>query len=120
VGGNARCGNYFAHLVGSFNEEQKILSLFSLIRENQKRAVDSAKLHSRWKKTANAYTDIWENVYAPDAKERLDAATVLESEASEASAGVPYRKSLMLRWEKHVVSHYLPRLESAEMRCQSL
>src|SRR4051812_46966876 len=90
------------------------LSLYSTVRQNQKNAVDAAKLHSRWLKIANAYTDIWENVYASEAKEKLDAVTALEAEASEASNGLPYKKGLMLKWEKHVVNQHGAQLHSAE------
>ena len=89
------------------------LSLYSTVRQNQKVAVDAAKLHSRWLKIANAYTDIWENVYASEARDKLDAVTAMETEASEASNGLPYRKGLMLKWEKHVVNQHGAQLPGA-------
>ena len=82
------------------------VSLFSVVRENHKNAVDAANLHSRWLKIANAYTDIWENIYASDAKEKLDAASALESEASSAGSTFRYKKGRMLRWERHVIAHH--------------
>ena len=82
------------------------LSLWSVVRENHKNAVEAANLHSRWLKIANVYTDVWENIYLADAKEKLDAATALEAEASGASSGFPYEKGRMLKWERHVVAHH--------------
>ena len=90
------------------------LSLYSTVRQNQKSAVDAAKLHSRWLKIANAYREIWENVYSSDAKEKLDAATDTEAEASEASNGLPNKERLMRKWEKHVVNHHGLQLQNAK------
>ncbi|HSU52973.1 MAG TPA: hypothetical protein VLT36_02805 [Candidatus Dormibacteraeota bacterium] len=89
------------------------LSLYSVVRQNPKNAVDATKLHSRWLKIANAYTEIWENVYSSDAKHKLDAATAMEAEASEASNGFPYKKRLMRKWEKHVVNHHGLQLQNS-------
>jgi hypothetical protein len=88
------------------------VNLYSLVRQNHKNAVDAEKLHSRWLKIANAYTDVWENVYASDAKDKLDAATIMEAEASEASNDFPYEKRQMLKWEKHVVAHHNLQLQN--------
>jgi hypothetical protein len=88
------------------------VNLYSLVQQNHKKAVDAVKLHSRWLRIANAYTEVWENVYASDAKDKLDAATAMEAEASEASNGFPYEKRQMLKWERHVVAHHSLQLQN--------
>src|SRR3989442_9049084 len=46
-------------------------SLFSLVSQYVKNAVDCSDLHSRWNKIAAEYQDIWINPEADDAPARL-------------------------------------------------
>lgn len=43
------------------------VSLYSVVMQNQKLAVDASDLHARWNRLAKEYGRVWENVYAGDA-----------------------------------------------------
>ena len=43
------------------------LSLYSVVRQNNKLAVDAAELHSRWNRLAAAYEKLWEDVTVENA-----------------------------------------------------
>ncbi|MGH9657352.1 MAG: hypothetical protein ACRD96_02350, partial [Bryobacteraceae bacterium] len=81
------------------------LSLYSLVTQNQKLAVDSADLHGRWNKLAHDCERLWENLYRNDADEELRRLTERGAEISKAGALFPYEEKRMLKWEEHVVSH---------------
>jgi hypothetical protein len=83
------------------------VSLYSVVAENQKFSVDGADLHSRWNKLASAYEDLWENVYADDAAERLKQLGEEGAVLSKTGTAFPYRKKDMLKWQQHVEQHHL-------------
>ena len=83
------------------------ISAYSVAMQNQKFAVDAAELHLRWNRLAKDYENIWENVYADDAEDRLRVLDERASEISKAATPFGYRKRAMLRWEEHVVRHRL-------------
>ena len=82
------------------------VSLYSVVMQNQKFAVDASDLHARWNRLSKDYEAIWENIYADEAIDRLKE---LEERATELSkigaASFRYNKRAMLKWEKHVVEH---------------
>lgn len=82
------------------------LSLYSVVRQNQKHSVDSADLHMRWNKLAHDYQKLWENVYQEDALEILDKLDDRAVELSKAGTVFPNEPDRMLKWEEHVVSHH--------------
>src|ERR1700745_417908 len=49
------------------------ISIYSVVMQNQKLAVDASDLHARWIRLAKDCQRLWENVYVEDAVERLDA-----------------------------------------------
>ena len=83
------------------------VSLYSLVRQNQKLAMDAADLHLRWGKLALDYERLWENVYADDALTNLDALSDRLLEVSKASTPFPNEPEIMLKWENYVISHRL-------------
>ena len=84
------------------------LSGYSVAMQNQKFAVDSADLHARWNRLAKEFESIWENVYADDASEHLNALDDRAIDLSKAAAsGIKYDERRLLRWEEHVVQNRL-------------
>ncbi|MDQ6699199.1 MAG: hypothetical protein M3Z36_03320 [Acidobacteriota bacterium] len=82
--------------------------------QNQKFAVDSADLHARWNRLAKEFESIWENVYADDAPEHLNALDDRATDLSKAAAaGIKYDERSLLRWEEHVVRHSMAHATAA-------
>ncbi len=86
------------------------VSLYLVVAENHKSAVDSADLHSRWNRLAGAYESLWENVYAEDAEERLNQLRDDSAELSKVGASFPNRKRAMLKWQAHVEREHAARI----------
>lgn len=82
------------------------LSLYSVIRQNQKQSVDSADLHARWNRLAHDYQKLWEDVYGEGALETLDALGDRAIELSKAGTAFPNDVGRMLKWEQHVVASH--------------
>lgn len=84
-----------------------ILSIYALVSQFVKSAVESRDLHARWNRLANDYRDLWNNVYATDAQERLARLNERRAEASASGLGMalPYREKRMLKWEEYVIQH---------------
>jgi hypothetical protein len=78
------------------------MSLYSVVMQNQKLAVDASDLHARWNKLAMEYTRLWENVYVEDALDRLNALDDKIAELSKTGTAFPNRKRSMLKWQIHV------------------
>jgi len=84
------------------------VSLYSVVMQNQKFAVDASDLHARWNRLAKDYEAIWENIYADDAIDRLKELDERATELSKVgAASFRYNKRAMLKWENHVVEHRL-------------
>jgi hypothetical protein len=84
------------------------VNLYSVVKQNQKFAVDASDLHARWNRLAKDYESLWENVYANDAPAQLSGLEDRNIELSKAGSGFKYEKRRMLKWETHVVAHRLP------------
>jgi hypothetical protein len=84
------------------------VSIASLIEQNQKRATDAADLHFRWNRLAGQYEALWNDMYAEDAAEQLNALNERRSELSKSSLAFPKDEKRMLKWEDHVVQHRAP------------
>ena len=84
------------------------VNAYSVVKQNQKFAVDASDLHARWNRLAKDYESVWENVYASDAPVRLSTLEERNIELSKAGSGFKYDKRRMLKWETHVVAHRLP------------
>ena len=81
------------------------LSAYSLVAQNQKLAVDSVDLHARWNKLAREYENLWDEMYASDALERLQKLEEGGVELSKSGASFGYDKKAMLKWQLHVERH---------------
>src|SRR5882757_4851993 len=82
------------------------ISLYSVVMQNQKFAVDSSDLHARWTRLANDYQRLWDDMYSDDALETLNALALREDELSKSGTAFPNLRRLMEKWEAHVVSHH--------------
>ena len=89
------------------------ISLYSVVMQNQKSAVDSSDLHARWSRLANEYQRLWEDTYAESAYERLNVLAAREEELSMAGTAFPNRRRLMEKWEDHVIAHHAAELRAA-------
>lgn len=70
------------------------------------------KLHLEWNQLADEYSDLWNNTYAANARERLEALVRKEREISAiAATDAPNDQKRMKRWQLHVFR--LHRLASA-------
>jgi hypothetical protein len=89
------------------------ISLYSVVMQNQKFAVDASDLHSRWNRLANDYQRLWDGMYSEDAVSRLDALLAREEELSKAGTTFPNRERLMEKWETHVIAHHTGAMKAA-------
>ncbi len=78
------------------------VSLYSVVMQNQKLAVDASDLHARWNRLSKEYERVWENVYAEDAISTLNALTDLSIELSKSGTMFPNHPKKMLKWQKYV------------------
>jgi hypothetical protein len=83
------------------------LSLYSVVRQNNKLAVDAADLYARWNKLSCEYENLWEDVTVDGAASILDALTDHGRELSKSATAFPNDKRAMLKWEEHVLAHRL-------------
>jgi hypothetical protein len=83
------------------------LGLYSVVRQNNKLAVDAADLYLRLNKLAGDYEKVWEDVTAEDAAGVLDGLTKTSSELSKAAMAFPNDQRTMLKCENHVLVHRL-------------
>jgi hypothetical protein len=84
-----------------------IVSAYSLVAQNSRRAIDASDLHLRWGRIAMDYQMIWENVYADDAADRLRPIADRELDASKASTSFPNDVKALTRWQNHVERQHL-------------
>jgi hypothetical protein len=89
------------------------ISLYSVVMQNQKFAVDSSDLHARWNRLANDYQRLWDDMYADDALSLLNALSGREEELSKAGTAFPNRRRLMEKWETYVISDHAAELNIA-------
>ncbi len=83
-----------------------VLSGYSLIAQNPKRAIDSTDLHFRWNKLAIEYQDLWDNMYADDARAKLMELVEKDAEISKAGNAFPAKERMLLKWQKRVEMHH--------------
>jgi hypothetical protein len=82
------------------------LSLYSLVAQNQKSAIDSADLHFRWNKLASEYEHLWDNMYAEDAGPQLTKLDERGMELSKVATAFPFSEKRILKWQDHVEKHH--------------
>ena len=87
--------NYFADLSGRYLPHGLVwiratlavvaaaISLYSVVMQNQKFAVDSSDLYAHWERLAHDYQRLRDNTYSEDAVEVLDKLVTCEEELSK-------------------------------------
>ena len=83
-----------------------ILSAVSLVSSNEKNAIEASDLSYRWQSLANSYQQLWSDMYADDAPDRLRNLAEEEAKVSKSSTALPNVVSLMQRAEDNVSMHY--------------
>ena len=81
-------------------------SLWSLIAKSERSAIDCADLHSRWNALAMEYGDLWGDMHADDAVERLATLRKREVEISKSSTAMPEDLKLLEEVQNNVVMHH--------------
>jgi hypothetical protein len=83
-----------------------LLSLWSLVAKNERNAIDCSDLHFRWNTLAMDYEDLWTNMYADDAQERLVVLRKREAELSKSSTSMPEKRDLLIKAQDNVMMHH--------------
>lgn len=78
------------------------LSLFLLVYKYEDRITKCSDLHREWGFIANDYEAIWENVYAPDAGERLRSLSSRELDASKNALDIRDDDKRLLKCQEYV------------------
>jgi hypothetical protein len=84
------------------------VSLWSLVAQNQQRAVDASDLHHRWGRLALDYQRLWDEMYADDAAARLETLDDRAGDLSKVGNAFPARRRLISKWHHHVKEHHSP------------
>lgn len=82
------------------------LSGYSLITQNQKRAMDSADLSFRWNKLAIEFQRLWDDMYHERAQKTLADLEEKDMELSKAGMAFPVIERMLLKWQNHVEMHH--------------
>jgi hypothetical protein len=82
------------------------LSLFSLVQRYEDRALRCSDLHFDWNRIANGYRDIWENMYAEDAEQKLRVLSEQELVVSKNGLDIPDDDKRLLKCQEYVESHH--------------
>ena len=77
----------------AFAATSAALSLWLLVAQNQKNATDCSDLHARWNTLANQYRSLWDDMYAPDAPQKLEALRQMRSNSARAATRFRTRSS---------------------------
>jgi hypothetical protein len=65
-----------------------------------------ARLHYSWNELSSAYERLWNHWYDDDAERTFEDLQRRAREASELGTEVPYRESLVGKWEERVYARY--------------
>jgi hypothetical protein len=82
------------------------VSLYLVLQKNLNRITDCADLYFRWSRLSNEYKALWDEMYAPDALQRLRALEEKEAELSKSSMAIPHDEEAMLKWQDYVVRQH--------------
>ena len=85
-----------------------VISITSLVEQNQKKVTDTADLHLRWNRIATEYESLWNNIYSENAASRFEELAERRAELSKSGLSFPNDEKRMLRWEGHVLQHRAP------------
>ena len=86
------------------------ISLWSLVAQRDKVAIDCSDLHFRWNKLAVEYRALWDDMYASNAAKRLSGLSETSAELSRSGSRVRNDAALMSKWQDYVVHHHASEL----------
>ena len=86
-----------------------MVSVYGVVAQNCKLAVDSADLFTRWSTLAAEYEAIWENVWADDAAARLQIADEKARETGRSAIPLPVNQKALMRWYEHMEREFAAR-----------
>jgi hypothetical protein len=78
------------------------ISLFALLQQNQNRVSECADLHFRWSRLANEYKALWDQMYSPEALNKLRELEGKVAELSKSSTAIPNKVRTMIKWQDYV------------------
>lgn len=78
------------------------LSLWSLVENFHKKATDCSDLQFRYRKLAKGFESLWDDMYSPDAKAKLDDLEAKAAELEKSSLPFPEGERRMRKWQEHV------------------
>jgi hypothetical protein len=82
------------------------LSVLTVVQQNAKASADCAELHFTWNHLANQYEALWNDMDSNEADNQMKSLVEKSAEASRRGTAIPYRKSLMRKWQEHVEMHH--------------
>jgi hypothetical protein len=81
------------------------LSLRSLVARNERNAIDCSDLHFKQNMLAREFEDLWDDMYADSAAEKLRQLEGRAAEYSKTATNFPDDAKLMLKWENYVIEN---------------
>ena len=78
------------------------LSYYSMTAQLQKKAVEAIDLQARWARLAKGYERLWEDMYAEDVLQRLNALEDSDPDPTRPAIDLPDDRKRMAKWEDHV------------------
>ena len=83
-----------------------VVSAAALVMKNERNAIESADLHSRWQSLAIDFERLWSDVYANGAAEALLLLRRREAEVSKSSTAMPSYTSMLEKAQDNVLMHH--------------
>jgi hypothetical protein len=82
------------------------LSLWSLIENYGKTAIECSDVHFRWSKLSLDYKALWNDMYSNDARKRLGDIQNREAELAKTCNPLPNRAEDLRKWQRYVVDQH--------------
>ncbi len=82
------------------------ISFVTLLQQNLKRITECGDLHFRWSRLSNEYKALWDDMYSPNALDRLRVLEEDEAELSKSSMLIPNNERAMLKWQDYVIRQH--------------
>ena len=83
-----------------------IFTAISLVSANEKSTIEASDLSYRWQTLADAYQQLWANMYDESAPQTLLRLREQEAAVSKSSTALPNVTTMMVKAEDNVTLHY--------------
>ncbi len=77
-------------------------SAYNFTAQLTKRSVEAADLHLKWAQMVIDWRELWDQMYAEDAPDRLLRLERKATEYGKPSLSLPWEPRLMEKWEEHI------------------